>query len=87
MVLCVLLLSLSITTVQGKQNERIAGVTDAYYYGTNRSIEEFQAQFHARINSAIQRSVTDREIYSSSWLTADNAAIAGSITDSQHKSL
>ena len=85
MVLCVLLLSLSITTVQGKQNERIAGVTDAYYYGTNRSIEEFQAQFHARINSAIQRSVTDREIYSSSWLTADNAAIAGSITDSQQQ--
>ena len=68
MFLCVFL-CLIITTAQGKQNERIAGVTDAYY-GKNRSFKEFLQQLHSYLNSSFQRSISYREAYSSLWLSA-----------------
>ena len=69
MFLCVYFLCLIITAAQVKQNERIAGVTDAYY-GKNRSIKEFLQQLHSYINSSFQRSISYREAYSSLWLSA-----------------
>ena len=87
MILCALLsLLTTTTTAKGKHIDRTAGVTDAYYYGTNRSIDVFRARLHARINSEIQRSASYREMYSSSWIAADTAATTtGAITDNNSR--